>query len=469
MGSCGSKEGASPVTVSTAASKTTTYAGEEGKGTSADPITVPEKAAPARGDGYEDTTRKGKNVFAKKLTFAPDFKPPFHHKTAHEKQFILKSLQSNFVFENMAPRELDPLVMAFEKYSASRGEEIIKQGDAGDYFYILEKGRCAFQVNGTEVGQAAESGSSFGELALLYTAPRAATVTALDTPTKFYRVDQTTFRFILQNQTQEGTRTKFDLLRKIPFLKDLGDEDMSRLATAMTPRPFLKDDYLMRKGDDADFFYVVQEGTLKVTDIQVGASKYEDVIVKEGGYVGERALVTGEPRVANVICMTDGLAFYIDKSTFETVLGSLNDVILRAQDQGKLSSIKVIKDSHYDQKTLASLARHFKDKEFKKGHMVVQEGRMTEAALYFPRGKLRLELTDQAGTRKEIVEDGGYFGEDQLLADVQLGNKSIKDSTMVMAPYTVTVLEDGLCGVLTLVECRKVVDTKSIGRVKAIS
>ena len=348
MGICGSKDGpeaSAPTTGTTASAPPSapaaTTTSEDNKTRFREPSTVLHRAAPSSGgEAKDDLIHHVKNIFAKKLIFNSDFRPPVHHKTRDEKQFILKALQNNFVFENMAPRELDPLVMAFEKSSANEGGEIIKQGDTGDYFYILEQGRCAFHVNGVEVGKATEPGSSFGELALLYTAPRAATVTALDTPTKFYRVDQTTFRYILQNQTQEGTKTKFDLLRKIPFLKDLGDEEMGQLASAMTPHPFTKDEYLMKKGDDADFFYVVQEGSLKVTDIQVGDSKYEDVIVKAGGYVGERALVTGEPRAANVVCMTDGLAFYIDKETFETILGSLNDVILRAQDQRQLVSSK---------------------------------------------------------------------------------------------------------------------------------
>ena len=80
---------------------------------------------------------------------------------------------------------------------------------------------------------------------------------------------------------------------------------------------------------------------------------------------------------------------------------------------------------------------------------------------------MKLELTDKAGTRKETLEVGGYFGDDQLLADVQSGKNSMKDTTNIRANYTVKVLEGGACGLLTLAECRKVVDTKFIGKVMA--
>ena len=54
-------------------------------------------------------------------------------------------------------------------------EDIIRQNDEGDYFYVVESGSFDIFVNDekvTEVGP----GGHFGELALMYFAPRAATV-----------------------------------------------------------------------------------------------------------------------------------------------------------------------------------------------------------------------------------------------------------------------------------------------------
>jgi len=476
MGGCSSKDtseaggGAPP---SAGAAQAPLHEGPSGR--FREPSLALPKSAPTK-DGVEEVGKDAaqesvahhvKNIYAKKLDLDSNFRPPVHHKTAKEKSFILKALQNNFVFEHLAPRELDPLVMAFERSTSQADEVVIEQGDSGDYFYILEQGRCSFKVNGVVVGEASQSGSSFGELALLYTAPRAATVTALDTPTKFFRVDQTTFRYILQNQTVEGSKTKTDLLRKTPFLADLGDEELNQLTAAMTPHPFSKGDFLVKKGEKGDFFYIIQEGNLKVTDIQVGDTKYEDVKLGPGDYVGERALVTGEPRAANVKCTTDGLSFYIDKETFETVLGKLSDVILRSQDQRQLAAIKIIQDSKFDQKMVLSLARRFADKEMSTGDVIMEEGSMVDAALYFPRGECKLELTDSSGTRTETIEVGGYFGDDQLLADTESGKAGHKDPTTTKAKYTVKVLEGGACGVLTLAECRKVVDTRFMGKVKS--
>lgn len=57
------------------------------------------------------------------------------------------------------------------------GEVIITQGDVGDTFYIIAEGEVAIQVNHVQVGSL-ESGSYFGELALLSNERRSATVIA---------------------------------------------------------------------------------------------------------------------------------------------------------------------------------------------------------------------------------------------------------------------------------------------------
>ena len=59
--------------------------------------------------------------------------------------------------------------------------------------YKLQHARAlAFQVNGLKVGTS-KAGSSFGELALIYGSPRAATIKTRST-TKLWKVDRTTFR-----------------------------------------------------------------------------------------------------------------------------------------------------------------------------------------------------------------------------------------------------------------------------------
>lgn len=169
-------------------------------------------------------------------------------------------------------------------------------------------------------------------LCLADNCPRAASVTAFN-DVELFRVDQKTFRFILQDQTKKGSESKIKLLKGIPFLTNLAESDISKLTSVMTPKKFAKGEFLIRKGEAADNFYIIESGTVKARNIQVGDAKYEDIEIGPGGFGGERAIMTGEPRAADLVAVTDGLAFVIDKDTFHAVLGNLQDLITKAQDK----------------------------------------------------------------------------------------------------------------------------------------
>ena len=75
------------------------------------------------------------------------------------------------------------IVNAFDGPEAkSSGEDIIVQGEVGDTFYLLEEGEVDVYIakDGAEPNKvhAYKPGDAFGELAIMYNAPRAATCRA---------------------------------------------------------------------------------------------------------------------------------------------------------------------------------------------------------------------------------------------------------------------------------------------------
>lgn len=460
---CGNSKNAVPTTQETTEQKSL-LAPVSKQNVAADTTT----AAPGKGG------RKMNNVFATPLDILgmkEGYKIPIHNKTNEETEFIKNVVMSNFIFEHLTKKEINRLVDAFEQTRiGQKGTEVIKQGDVGDYFYVIYDGTVEFVVNDKIVGKA-ESGASFGELALLYTSPRAATVRTKTANVILYRVDQATFRYILQAQTKEAAGEKVELLKLVSFLKDLDYSQISKLAAVMTPKKFSAGDYLMRKGDAADFFYILAEGAVTAKNVTVGDAKFEDLrMEKRGDYFGERALVTGEPRAADIIANTDVTAFAIDKNTFENVLGNFNSLILRAQDKRELVGIKVIGNSKFSDSTLASLVSALEDKQFKAGETILKSGVAAKPpALYLVReGEVELIFKDNK-TKK--VGTGGYFGEDQLLADFSISTKSKSypagDPPQIISQYTVRVSQNCTVAILSLTACRKLFNTRLIGTKEA--
>jgi len=124
--------------------------------------------------------------------------------------FSLSSLRTG-AFAQLPPARIDELLRRFERVKAARGDTLIREGDEGDYYYVVEAGR--FQVSrlvgGAEVVLAElKAGEAFGEEALVSEAKRNATVTALS-----------------DGQVLRLTRAHFNELLREPLLRRLGFDE----------------------------------------------------------------------------------------------------------------------------------------------------------------------------------------------------------------------------------------------------
>lgn len=94
--------------------------------------------------------------------------------------WMMRLLQTP-AFQVVPPTNLQAMFLRMERVEAIPGQLIIRQGDEGDYFYVITEGRCLVtreQPNQRAVRLAElETGSCFGEEALISDSPRNATVT----------------------------------------------------------------------------------------------------------------------------------------------------------------------------------------------------------------------------------------------------------------------------------------------------
>jgi len=112
--------------------------------------------------------------------------------------FSLANLRSG-VFARLPPARIEELLARFERIGAKRGDVLIREGEEGDYYYVIESGRCAVErkVGGVSVTLAElKAGDAFGEEALASDARRNATVT-LATDGKLLRLGKKDFKELL--------------------------------------------------------------------------------------------------------------------------------------------------------------------------------------------------------------------------------------------------------------------------------
>ena len=284
----------------------------------------------------EPSAPRLKNIFSAPVKIDEDYIFPKYEKTDEDRAFIQSVVKDNFIFSGVDQAELVNLLNAFEAYSTANDETIITEGEVGDYFYILQQGSVAFSVKGQKVGEAKE-GSSFGDLALLYNCPRAATCTATG-ECQLWRVDQLAFRQILGNNTLNKDKAILDTLKKVPFLNELDIEYLNKIANSVVTEKFAAGANIIKKGDKGLKFYIVKAGRVSIEDIEVGNRTYDNQILEAGTYFGERAIVKEEPRVANVFARDDVTVLTLSREKFLEVVGPLEDILKRTNDTMKLVS-----------------------------------------------------------------------------------------------------------------------------------
>eukprot|EP00927_Polykrikos_kofoidii_P004054 TRINITY_DN1160_c0_g1_i1.p1 TRINITY_DN1160_c0_g1~~TRINITY_DN1160_c0_g1_i1.p1 ORF type:complete len:1106 (+),score=219.63 TRINITY_DN1160_c0_g1_i1:87-3404(+) len=107
-----------------------------------------------------------------------------------------KFLESVELLQHLGREERVGLVDVLQVRSFELGDVIIRKGDIGDEFFILEKGCAVASVSGNKV-KVYGIGDYFGELALLKSQPRAADVIAEATPTTVLVLDGSSFTRLL--------------------------------------------------------------------------------------------------------------------------------------------------------------------------------------------------------------------------------------------------------------------------------
>lgn len=132
------------------------------------------------------------------------------------KRLIHNAIAANILFKACSTEELNELVEVFAPDEASAGSTIIRQGDEGDGFYVMERGTIDV-YEGDAHKATLYSGSSFGEIALLYGCPRSATLRARDF-CKLWSISRTAFRAITSQFKQRRMEDKVKFLKKVSSL-----------------------------------------------------------------------------------------------------------------------------------------------------------------------------------------------------------------------------------------------------------
>lgn len=290
-------------------------------------------AAPSRqrrgGFSSETMTEEEATNYVKKVV-------PKDYKTM---EALAKAIAKNVLFSHLDENERSDIFDAMFPVSAREGEAIIQQGDEGDNFYVIDQGEVEVFVDGNLVIVIGDGGS-FGELALIYGTPRAATVKA-KTDVKLWGLDRDSYRRILMGSTIRKRKMYEEFLSKVSILESLEKWERYTVADALEPCNFEDGETIVKQGEPGDDFYIIVEGRAVVMQQRSGgaggaaaaAAEMEPPVevghLGPSDYFGEIALLLDRPRAATVIAKGPLKCVKLDRARFERVLGLCADILKR--------------------------------------------------------------------------------------------------------------------------------------------
>lgn len=203
---------------------------------------------------------------------------------------ILIGALKGFFFLQGTAEEINPkmdlLIRGMKKEEFPAGELLINEGESGSKLYVVESGSLEVTINGTVIREMSK-GSMLGELALLYDAPRSATVQC-KTSCVLWSLTREIFKKV---QAISGTANQIQRARWLiasPELAVLSPIDLSRLVGTLQLLQFKPGDKIYTEGEVTSQVILIEKGHASISSSRDLAKAAKNEIDKSLGILRPR-------------------------------------------------------------------------------------------------------------------------------------------------------------------------------------
>lgn len=245
---------------------------------------------------------------------------------------IKERLLKSFMFNSLSSEDLEIVVDAMEEKRYKKNDTVIEQNADGDELFVVGEGKlhCYRTEKGeTNLVKTYSPGDYFGELALLYNAPRAATIKAIKDNVVLYSLDRLTFNHIVKDSAMKRREKYEEILKLVRILDSLDNNERMKLIDSISEMRFKQGEYIIRQGEPGNNFFFIMEGRAVAKKLNADQQEIKVMDYKAGDYFGEISLIKNQPRAANVIAETDLVALFLERQMFNRVLGPLKEILKR--------------------------------------------------------------------------------------------------------------------------------------------
>jgi cAMP-dependent protein kinase regulator len=247
---------------------------------------------------------------------------------------LLRVVSKSPLLRTLDTEQKDMIIKAFSgPIVKPDGEDVIVQGELGDTFYLLEEGSVDVYIKKKGADDEIKvhtykPGDAFGELAIMYNAPRAATC-RVSGSAKLWVLDRISFKVIVVAAAMQKREKYQNFLGKVPLLESLTEMEVMTLADSLMEETYVDGSTICTQGDEGNYFYIILEGAAECSQVDGAGVTKIVASLTEGNYFGEIALMSSKPRQATVKASGKLKVLAIDRATFTRVFGSMEEIMQR--------------------------------------------------------------------------------------------------------------------------------------------
>ncbi len=108
------------------------------------------------------------------------------------------------------------------------------------------------------------------------------------------------------------------MLARCELFSHLTPRSLAEMGDQLVAEQVPEGKYVIREGDVGDKFYLIRQGTVSV---RRGADQTEVARLNEGDFFGETALLTGQPRNASIVTLSDTTLYSLSQEKFNYAVG----------------------------------------------------------------------------------------------------------------------------------------------------
>jgi len=337
---------------------------------------------------------------------------------------LLKSSLTKFFFmeegEDGDKERIALVLSQMQRRTINEKEILMTQGEEGGMMYVLVEGTLEIYVNEVYIRDV-NRGTVVGELALLYNAPRSATVIAKTRCVLWY-LQRETFREVQTVASSASLVQRSIWLRQLPILHSLENEDISKLAAMVKTKNFYPGDIIFTEGALVSTCYLIEMGNVEAqSSIHDSVDELVETLQVEYSQITDTSLPPSldSKSVSPMILTPVGSDINIPSSiTSITPFSSSNntptlDSTIESNSSNSSNSLSTLTDNNQMKKIEKEIVKKLSSLSDDEGGKKDDESKLEESSSFSNRARnlARVEMGPGAFLGTPILKSGaGYPG-----------------------------------------------------------